>query len=269
MVFGLLVYFVLCEGDRLEPCSAKEGAKRLEVGYSGVWGAESSSEADKRSILSDIGECAQLVDQHLSVLTCSGMSTPSLRAAADLGVDLDAAATFRSSVVWIGFVTWAYSAAVVGGAPGVHIGFELFHPYSQCRPLAACWLALLGASLFLYARAERDERAFIGTAIAKVQTIVFVCTPVALLDWSLRDAHGAAWYANWARAFHVLCSLCAVSGALCAALGRRRTAQLPAVGKSLSRLLGPGAGGGCRGRWQVHRVQVHPAEAPPVEAVGP
>lgn len=214
-----VVFFMLNEVDRLRGlCLRQEGA-RLEQGYAGVAYATSSCEQDKVRILSCLGDRTGTVDECVGVLINAGMSTPALRVAAARGVDVRGAGETRLGVAWLGVSLWCAVTYSAGGVSrtGAHVAVVVFAGVT------------LVAHISRWALAEKDERAFVETAILKIWLFSYpagILCQIGLL--SVKD----------------LVSLCLLIGSVLAfaanVLGRRGVARIPCVGRVLAQALGPG-----------------------------
>eukprot|EP00928_Gymnodinium_smaydae_P004464 TRINITY_DN11517_c0_g1_i1.p1 TRINITY_DN11517_c0_g1~~TRINITY_DN11517_c0_g1_i1.p1 ORF type:complete len:691 (-),score=95.77 TRINITY_DN11517_c0_g1_i1:190-2262(-) len=103
-----LLFFVIAEADRVRCCAAKVETRNLKAKYTGsIRDATCLSRADELSIRAEIKDCMQDVDDSIHVLLRAGMSTPSLRQAWKLGVDVTGAG--RTEFAFVAF-TLHYAA---------------------------------------------------------------------------------------------------------------------------------------------------------------
>mmetsp|Transcript_7291 Transcript_7291/g.18196 ORF Transcript_7291/g.18196 Transcript_7291/m.18196 type:complete len:284 (-) Transcript_7291:88-939(-) len=202
-------------GKRGRPPSWQQRQRACEnvtTRYAGAKGASASNAADKTHILAEIGDRRDEVNGSIQVLLDTGMSTSPLREAAARGVDVRGAADLRWSHCVLGLVFWLASiACLYEASPALGIvDFVLFL-------LCTC----------LWIKSDRDQKAFIGMAMAKFFVFftlqAFLRSTAGVLQYDYRTALAAA-----------------VPKTLLAIAGRGRTASVPCVGPWIAQVLGPG-----------------------------
>uniref|UniRef100_A0A7S2JKB7 Uncharacterized protein n=1 Tax=Zooxanthella nutricula TaxID=1333877 RepID=A0A7S2JKB7_9DINO len=243
---ALCTYFIASEIDRLRLAQSRWEARKLKLGYSGVTDAAASVQADKDRIMEDIGDNVAAVDASINVLIASGMSTSCLRANAALGIDLHGAAKLRLSVCAIVFIMWTWGIGVslnisrTGGEDPWLAEISMAVPFSNFLCYVLC--------VVLFVRGERDEKAFISVAVAKIMCLMVLWHFGFLISFYGRDIrHMQQAYKLWWTVYTYAFLVLAVASAALASLGRKRLARAPVVGKWLAKMLGPGARVRCTG----------------------
>lgn len=103
------VFFVITELDRVRYLIARRQADQLQKGYTGsIRGAICSCAADEANIRAEIGSRTDEVDTTINLLVRAGLSTPSLRAAQRLGVEMAGAGFSEYAFAFLMFTSsWA------------------------------------------------------------------------------------------------------------------------------------------------------------------
>jgi len=116
---SMALFLAFSEVDRVRYEGAQRESDELRKGYTGsVRDASCSSADDAASIRAEIDGCSDEVDRTVQVLTSAGMSTASLREAAERGVDLEMFST--SSIAF---------RAIVVGRPGKNTSSTPHHDH--------------------------------------------------------------------------------------------------------------------------------------------
>jgi len=221
MFLSLFSYFTANEYDRLMLSRQFRDAEQLQCGFAGVAQAQASVQADKDQIMGQIGHTVPYVDDSINVLICTGMSTPTLRSLAAHGFDMRRARDFRYSLAAFAIQSWVGVGLV---SVGIHGLASLFF-----------WSGAL-ACLWLVIQADMDERAFIMSAIGKLQ--VFDSVWRIIFYVGCRCAPDVVHLASWIYAMqHLECVLVYMAvwlAVLLAMTGRRQVAHVPCVGLFLA-----------------------------------
>lgn len=95
LTFSTIVFFITSEIDRARSEVQVEEAEKLIAGFSGtIENARCTRASDEAAIRQEIGDRVASVDYSINVLIQAGMSTPDLRQAAELGVDVSSFSHF-------------------------------------------------------------------------------------------------------------------------------------------------------------------------------
>lgn len=187
MVFVWLCFicpliFVLLEVDSLRMQTHTREVDMLKRGYCGsIAGARCSHANDEASIRGEIGDKWPMVDHTIEVLLSAGMSTPGLREAAALGVDVSLAGFIQLAPACVVWLSWF--AVTVGM---YHSGVNHAQSWVEIFQSSTAWQVLppiLWGINWLYM--ERDARVF-GTLV-----VLKIMTPVVVLGYAhqLFDLH--------------------------------------------------------------------------------
>merc|ERR1712154_415125 len=94
LLFALI--WLVSEVDRIRYDAMEKETDQLLVGYTGsIRDAQCSSESDRKHIFTALGAQTSEVDKTIEVLISCGMSTRSLREAAELNINMVEATQFR------------------------------------------------------------------------------------------------------------------------------------------------------------------------------
>jgi hypothetical protein len=200
--------------------------------------ASSSNAADKVAIMQEIEDNAaeDQVDDTISVILRSGMSTSDLRTLAAHGIIVDDAGHFRRSLcsVCIGF--WLIDSVTIFAFDG-----DAFYGY-----LASVDLLAFALWIWICSRAAKDVAAFGFSVCFKIQLLPSLVLGNGLffaLGGSLLQSVIFAW-------FHLLAAVLTV---ILSTLGPGKVVQLPIVGRTLTRFILASNWRSCFAIFQPHR----------------
>lgn len=217
--FILQIYFLwLCvcmssEMDRIRHVVGNEEARELRLNYVTCKNAECHSNADRETIMQEIGEADIEVDQAVDILIKAGMFTKDLGYAAYMRVDVTGGGT--QQLAW----------AVHGW--GIWIICSVQSERVLCGAIAVAWIALLPF-------ARRDKFAF---ATRSLKFIFTICIISAFLEvtkvfalYHASELEISRWNAWVARGMDAVWLVGAAITLTCSAAGMRRVALLPYIG---------------------------------------
>jgi hypothetical protein len=99
---AIMIYFIIAEEDRHRIARANVSSRQLRESFTGtIDDATCSVEADRTSILKEIGDRTEEVDKAIEVLLRSGMSTARLRNAFLAGVEVEDAGLSESGAAFM------------------------------------------------------------------------------------------------------------------------------------------------------------------------
>jgi len=186
LLLGFAVFFVLAECDRLLGIRLRLEAESLRNSYTSIQYATSTNPVDKESILNAIGDNIARVDQSIDVLLRAGMSTPNLRQARRMGMDIEGAADLRYGVSWTSLaIPCVLNYFAYSGLAWLHNVLDVFqgvgldaHPFAVsawCQQshhgnlivYIMNWI-LIAWSFRIWIMKNTDGKAFLSSAIAKL-----------------------------------------------------------------------------------------------------
>ncbi|CAK9080235.1 unnamed protein product [Durusdinium trenchii] len=178
---AVVCFFFFAEVDRIHSLQIREEAQQLRKGCKGsIRFASCSDLTDMQNIWDEIGDKVPEVDHAIFVLISAGISSPSLRMAADQGVKIEGAghAEMAVTIVVLGPLLFMSIAEMVG------LCYNLLH-----RGLIKWEIVLLVSTVvgfvvrisfvILFCVVPVDERMFLLKVITKL--VALLCLPLALL----------------------------------------------------------------------------------------
>jgi hypothetical protein len=233
VTFGLIG----CEADRMLLKTATLEKTMLRNQYTGqACDASSSNAADKVAIMQEIEDNAaeDQVNDTISVILRSGMSTTDLRTLAAHGIIVDDAGHFRRSLcsVCIGF--WLLDSVFLFAKHG-----DAFYGF-----LAFVDLLAFALWIWICSRAARDVAAFGFSVCLKLQLLPSLVVGT-VLHFALGELQSVifAW-------FHLPASVLTL---MLSALGPGKVVHLPIVGRTLTRFILASNWRSCFAIFQPHR----------------
>mmetsp|Transcript_3503 Transcript_3503/g.6190 ORF Transcript_3503/g.6190 Transcript_3503/m.6190 type:complete len:607 (+) Transcript_3503:53-1873(+) len=221
----LVAYFVGCEVDRVLQCQSVTEAKQLTYGFTHVSRAGCSNEDDATRIKDEVSEEMSKVDHAVVVLRAAGMSTHSLRAAEERGVDITGAGQVSISNLCFAICFWISMQVIYLAIPGLSAGF------------LAAWVVLnlcvLACYLAAYCMAMPDQRAFAISVSSKVWLLALLFLRFWTSDASTLTPEYMAKFLGFGIATSSFGAI------LLSYLGMSGIAKVPGIGPLLAALLGP------------------------------
>eukprot|EP00931_Biecheleriopsis_adriatica_P055957 TRINITY_DN33175_c0_g1_i2.p1 TRINITY_DN33175_c0_g1~~TRINITY_DN33175_c0_g1_i2.p1 ORF type:complete len:613 (+),score=63.18 TRINITY_DN33175_c0_g1_i2:39-1841(+) len=219
----LTFYFFACEVDRVLECRASEEALQLSRQFTSVEAAGCSNQDDAVRIKSEIDQEMLNVDHAVQVLRAAGMSTPSLRGASALGVDISGAG--RISISNMSFVIgfWLSMQIMYIALPGLSAVF--------LASWVSCAALLFTACTAWYWKAMPDRRAFAISVSAKVNLVTALW-----LRYTTEEDSSVNEMAIW---FGTLIATSSVFSVSLSYIGMQGIARIPCAGPYLAAMLGP------------------------------
>lgn len=102
VVVIVMLTWVISAFDCERYFEAEAESKQLQLGYTGnIRDAHCTKDSDKERILEDVGDQEQKINVTVQVLMSAGMSTPDLRMAHELGVDINGTSHYRYGVLFL------------------------------------------------------------------------------------------------------------------------------------------------------------------------
>ncbi|CAK9080229.1 unnamed protein product [Durusdinium trenchii] len=179
---GLSALFVIAELDRAWSSHIEEEGELLRKRYSGsIRWATCSQPTDQQNIWDEIGDKVDEVDHAIHVLITAGISSPSLRAAAKLGVDINHAGHAEAAVAFVALgpllVLSACEMANIACCelPQTPLGWICF-----CLAVGGV-LARLILLVMLFS-SPADKRLFILKVVTKLLTAAVFCLSMVVIS---------------------------------------------------------------------------------------
>lgn len=242
IVFDTLaaLFFAFREADRLSDEQADREAKQLQAGFTGrLQDARASQEQDRMYILEEIGRrgLEDDIEHAIRVLMTAGLSTPSLRAVAAMGVDVSRAGRWSIALVHmvcVVFIAHPLSHAVLGSSCQGALAWVPWFKAAQ----GIAWITLFSLSC----PSERGWSSLFAARAAALPYLLFWLSWVVLVKQSFSTPSNCV--PDTLGAFVLAPFMLATS-----ALGLQRVAAIPKVGPTLLRLF-LGRGSACAGSAQ-------------------
>lgn len=211
--------------------------------FTSIEEAESTSTEDKVAILRDISDSADRVARSINVLIQSGMSTPRIREAVDLGANING--VYNPMVPWVSLTFWGQLSGLFLIALAL-----LSIRNSSSRILAAANPVLMVICMGSRHVADMDDKAFIRSVVVRVCVLMFGACCVHMVLWQQMkkdlDQQNFDFEASYQiDVVFLIRLLSTVAGlgmvvAVCSVLGLKGVARVPCIGPWLLWTLAPG-----------------------------
>eukprot|EP00931_Biecheleriopsis_adriatica_P053063 TRINITY_DN30998_c0_g3_i1.p1 TRINITY_DN30998_c0_g3~~TRINITY_DN30998_c0_g3_i1.p1 ORF type:complete len:661 (+),score=67.53 TRINITY_DN30998_c0_g3_i1:93-1985(+) len=207
--------FTASEIDRIATIRLGQAAKELRNGFEGsIQYAQSSSAKDKANIMADIEKegGVEAVDRSITVLSASGLSTPSLRRAAKLGVKVEQGAAVSWASLTFGMLVWLCFLLLILASHGGIFRYPCASVLGpEVLPVGLLDVFFFCAFLALFLRAGPDKRAFLASVVLKIMVFagwllvawILFALPYGICDVDLYEPDAPNWSTTRCMTFYV------------------------------------------------------------------